>query len=627
TPPALLHFAGMVVILGFVSGCGGSPPPAAVVKPPTPQIQPLDGPVLFEEGISKRFEPVIANRDEINGGLRFELLQGELPDKCEFDQSSGALEWTPDEFQGSSHHNLRFSCALEDDPTVAAEYAVELEIQEVNLPPKLVIPGEITISAGSILEQPVRPSDDDDFPVNQITLSLDSGPQGASIDAVRKLVYWEIPADWQQPQVEFVVSARDDGVPPLTTTQQFVVSIKDIVPPKPENAEESRFRVPEYAVDLPPLPQVPLGKQADPIESTTLELRFDPPLDATDVRVSLMLPHELRADLKTRYPDEHDESHLAILLTESFEAEKVAGNLTDNIVATCRLTDSILNWTWALTKDLDARGYQNNVRSGVLVIGSKSGKEPRLVALQSMKEVLAPTLESILNSEKLLVRLTACDRVKKSIPFVGLGCQANNGTWTTELEAQIDGFALHLFSAELTNQVNRGARVNHMEFAEFHFRVLPKPKEISIGLDADPSPADVKEKFDSARNLLQRHLGDLRERETKLNGARAELASANKVQPRNEIEQIAKTRRINRANSRIQDLSKQVADLNAKIPGDENNLKVKQAEWDAIVAQLEPFRTCLVTGELHRQIGDDVRIPVYRLVAVADDPAVDAQQE
>ncbi|MCA9026168.1 MAG: hypothetical protein KDA86_13250 [Planctomycetaceae bacterium] len=626
TPPLLLCLAGIVSVLGLVSGCGGSPPPAAVVKPPTPQIQPLDGPVVFEEGILKRLEPVIANRDEINGGLRFELRDGELPKDCKFDQTTGVLEWTPDEFQGSSHHNLQFSCALEDDPTLATEYAVEFEVKEINSPPKLAPPEEITISAGSILEQPLRPADDD-FPVNQITLSLESGPQGASIDSVRKLVYWEIPADWQKPQVEFVVSARDDGVPPLTTTQQFVVSITDIVPPKPENTEESRFRVPPYAVDLPPLPRKPLGKQAEPIESTTLELEFDPPLDAADVSLSLMLPDELRADLKTRYPDEHDASHLAILLTEPFEAEDVPGNLTDQIVATCKLVDSKLVWTWALiNKPKEARGFQNNLRSGVLVIGSKSGNEERLVALQAVQDLAVPTLEAMLGSDGLKKIIHKTDRVTKSIPFIGRDCQAVNRTWTTRLESHIDGFALNLFSPILTQEINSGTNLDSTKFAEFNFRVIQIDNDITIGLDANPSPDDVWKKLKAAIKLVKDDWDNHARLKEKLKREENELKSAQNMLPQNEGEKLKKEARMSGAKNRINALTLELKKLEAKIPGDERNRDVKQAEWKAMEAQFQPFFNCIVTGELHREI-EDVRIPVYRLVAVADDLGVDAQQE
>ncbi|MEZ6146107.1 MAG: hypothetical protein R3B91_11955 [Planctomycetaceae bacterium] len=147
-------------------------------------------------------------------------------------------------------------------------------------------------------------------------------------------------------------------------------------------------------------------------------------------------------------------------------------------------------------------------------------------------------------------------------------------------------------------------------------------------MDANPSPDDVWKKLKAAIKLVKDDWKNHnRLKENELNRENNELKSAEscfrKMRERNSRKMLG----CNGRKEQNQRFNLELNKLEAKIPGDERNRDVKQAEWKAMEAQFQPLFNCIVTGELHREIGEDVRIPVYRLVAVADDPAVDAQQE
>ncbi len=608
-----------ILPLLLLGGCGAEEQPK--IGPLTgavPRFESFPEPIMVQETEPLVLRPILSNPDEVYGKLNFKLMGGTLPQGCQFDETTGEVNWTPDEIQGPGQYQLRFACTPALEPTQVTEYALLLEVGETNQPPELTAPLEATLAAGDILELPIALSDAD-FPANQLSLELTSGPEKASVDAIRKVLYWEIPADWQESQVEITVTARDDGTPPLSTSQTLAVTVTDIAPAPTEGTESgnSHERIPEVAIDLPSLP-----RPKDAIVTTPLEISFDPPLVENDVRLSIMLPHDLRALLKPRYLDDQPD-RLALLLTDPFEAEEVEGNLQDGIVATCELINSQFVWTWALTKDLDARGYQNNIRNGVLVVES-NGAPPRLVALQKMVTVPAPTVESMLNDDKLQATLLRHERIKKNIPFASLDSSVVVDNWSTSLDSQINGFALQLFHPKLTQQVNTGTRVSAMQFTEFGFRVLPEATEISISLDAKPSPTDLFQSRTAARNALKKKQTNYRNWSKKLQGAQNKLSTANALPARNDFERKDKQTRVNQATFLIRQAEKELAVLAVEIPADENLVAKMEQACDAIVAQLEPLRNCIVTGEFSRLI-DDVRVPVIKLVPVAVDSAVVAE--
>ena len=607
----------VVIATGFLTAAGcGQQPPETVPEPatsPSPEISSTPQPIDVNEGELLTFSPTVTNRAQIPESLVFEVQRGQLPQGCALDEATGALSWTPGETQGPGSYALHFTCRTTEESSVSTEYRVDVNVVETNQAPQFQGPDDLTAEAGSTLEQSIDLVDVD-FPANHVTLKLQSGPEGAVVDELSKLLYWEIPQDWQVPQVEFTITAQDNGTPPQTTVQTLVATVTGIRKPVPKTSQPppSRDRIPEFAVDLPALPQTTAS--AAPVKPVPLDLQLDPPVRDDDVRLSLLLPRELRPLLKTRYLDD-DESRLAILLTDPFKPADVPGNLTDGIVATCEVIDSRFEWTWAKIVDFDARGYQNNIRHGVLTVDSRSDGSTRLVALQQVEDVPAPTLSLMLDSRKTKYRLSRPDRVKKTTPLEGINFVADNGSWTVHLTSHLDGFSSVLSDPRLAERVNARAPSQHPRFVEFGFRLLPGDDEITIELAAVPSPVTVLESFEGAKKSLRAKQDSYRRWNGKLRAANSALSSAQALPENNKVQRAKKRAAVSSANNRIRQADANLAKLSREIPADENLVAKMEAEWQAVRAKLEPVRRCMISGELWRRI-EDVRVPVLRLIPV-----------
>lgn len=230
-----VHFAAAALLLSVV-GCQNaadsdrdvSAANSSMLKVRTPHR-----PIKIAEGALLSYRPRVFNWDALEGTVAFEVAGGELPEGCVLDEATGEVVWTPTETQGPGTYNLEFACRSNDEPENTTAYQVELQVVEANVAPRLDAPVDVSAAAGSTLEHLLGLADDD-FPGNRVSLELTAGPAGAGVDEIGKLVYWEIPADWQQPRAEITVTAHDDGVPPLSTSRTFVVTVTDIATPEPE---------------------------------------------------------------------------------------------------------------------------------------------------------------------------------------------------------------------------------------------------------------------------------------------------------------------------------------------------------------------------------------------------------
>jgi hypothetical protein len=168
---------------------------------------------------------------------------------------------------------------------------------------------------------------------------------------------------------------------------------------------------------------------------------------------------------------------------------------------------------------------------------------------------------------------------------------------------------------QFAERVNARAPAQQPNFVEFGFRLLPGEEEYTIELAATPSPADVEETWRGAQQSLRaKYKNRTRWRKT-LNGATTAYNRAQSMPEKNKVQRAAKQAAITRASRSIKQAEAKLAQLAIDIPADENNVRIREAEWNAILAKLEPVRNCMVSGELWRRIGD-VRIPVLRMVPV-----------
>lgn len=93
-----------------------------------------------------------------------------------------------------------------------------------NSPPVFYQPPDVAVTAGfTVTNQCV--AIDNDLPAQQLTFELSTGPTGAAIDPVTGMFTWHVPIAWSERTNLVVVTVRDDGEPPMTSTQSFRVLV------------------------------------------------------------------------------------------------------------------------------------------------------------------------------------------------------------------------------------------------------------------------------------------------------------------------------------------------------------------------------------------------------------------
>lgn len=123
----------------------------------------------------------------------------------------GLLSWTPTEAQGPLTHVVTVRVTDDGEPPLSATNAFTIAVREINLPPGFdpvedstiprLVPFGLALSAS-----------DPDLPVNALSYSLVSGPDGLSVSA-DGLLTWT-PAAEQSPSTHEVrVRVTDNGAP------------------------------------------------------------------------------------------------------------------------------------------------------------------------------------------------------------------------------------------------------------------------------------------------------------------------------------------------------------------------------------------------------------------------------
>jgi hypothetical protein len=240
-----------------------------------PVFAPLD-PQTAAEGVPLQFT-VLATDSEPGQQVRYSL-GADAPAGAALDPVTGLFSWTPQESDGPG--DFAFSVRATDDglPPRAATLAIKVTVAEVNQPPvPQPVPPQSGLQGELVTVQ--LQADDPDLPRNRLTFSLDTGPLNAQIDPLTGLFAWT-PA-MMQPPGAYTVTARvtDDGLPPLSATVAFTVSVAARPHPPifsellPLTVNElARLQVSARATDpdTPPSPIVysldlaPVGAQIDP---------------------------------------------------------------------------------------------------------------------------------------------------------------------------------------------------------------------------------------------------------------------------------------------------------------------------------------------------------------------------
>jgi RHS repeat-associated protein len=216
---------------------------AAAQPPPEPPVITSTAPLTVTVGALYQYQ--VMATDPQNETLTYALQSG--PSGMTIDSKSGLLQWTPAQAgQGP------VTVAVTNTDGAAATQTYTLTVEGANQSPTISSQAGTSVTAGATYHYDVQASDPDG---DTLTYQLDSGPQGASIDAHGRLAWptttadagsqsfkitvsdgrggsvdqsfaVAVTADTESPQVSVAISANPAGI---GSTVTFVVSASDNV--------------------------------------------------------------------------------------------------------------------------------------------------------------------------------------------------------------------------------------------------------------------------------------------------------------------------------------------------------------------------------------------------------------
>src|SRR5204862_415561 len=143
--------------------------------------------------------------------------------------ATGAISWTPTEAQGPSTNIVSVSVTDNGVPALSVTNTFTVTVNEVNLAPVLTVPADQTMAEQTTLNVSASATDAD-IPANSLTFALVSAPTGMTINPASGAISWT-PTEGQGPSTNAVsVSVTDNGVPALSVTNSFTVTIS-VTPP------------------------------------------------------------------------------------------------------------------------------------------------------------------------------------------------------------------------------------------------------------------------------------------------------------------------------------------------------------------------------------------------------------
>jgi autotransporter-associated beta strand protein len=157
--------------------------------------------------------------------LTFSL--GTHPTGMTITPDTGIISWTPTEAQGPSSNLVEVIVTDDGSPVLSATNTFSVIVNEVNSAPGFTGPGDQTISELTTLNVSSA-AIDSDIPANTLTYALLQGPAGMTIDPNTGAITWPTTeADGPSSNV-VIVSATDDGTPPLSATNTFTVVVTEV---------------------------------------------------------------------------------------------------------------------------------------------------------------------------------------------------------------------------------------------------------------------------------------------------------------------------------------------------------------------------------------------------------------
>ncbi|MBW8864051.1 MAG: hypothetical protein JF609_03830, partial [Verrucomicrobia bacterium] len=137
--------------------------------------------------------------------------------------ASGIISWKPTEAQGPSTNIIVTKVTDDGAPPLSSTNSFMVLVNEVNSAPRLPVQPNLTINAGATLTV-TNTATDTDIPANGLTYQLTAAPINAVIDA-GGVITWTTPTNQAPSTNLFVTVVTDNGVPPLSATNNFTVTV------------------------------------------------------------------------------------------------------------------------------------------------------------------------------------------------------------------------------------------------------------------------------------------------------------------------------------------------------------------------------------------------------------------
>jgi hypothetical protein len=140
--------------------------------------------------------------------------------------TNGVITWTPSEAQGPSTYTITTVVTDSGQPQLSVTNSFNVMVNEVNRAPTLPFQQNRKMVSSTLLVV-TNTATDPDLPPNHIFYSLLSPPAGAAIDT-NGIITWTAPATAELQSNQFITVATDDGIPALSATNQFTITV---IPP------------------------------------------------------------------------------------------------------------------------------------------------------------------------------------------------------------------------------------------------------------------------------------------------------------------------------------------------------------------------------------------------------------
>jgi hypothetical protein len=166
-----------------------------------------------------------ASDPNIFDNLTFSLGNG-VPAGMTIDPNSGLLTWPTSPAFGATTNYISIIVSDNQQPPLTATGVVTVTVVKLISPPILAPIPNYKITEGTLLTV-TNSAIETNIPPRTLTFSLGAGaPTNATINPVTGLFQWR-PTIAQAPSTNnIVIIVADDGVPPLSATQQFTVVVR-----------------------------------------------------------------------------------------------------------------------------------------------------------------------------------------------------------------------------------------------------------------------------------------------------------------------------------------------------------------------------------------------------------------